>query len=106
MLLFLLSITKQIHIFPNLRFRFFFCSKYFDEYYKISSSISRPYFEAKAEFNTHLEEQKRQVRGLESHVAGAKASYAHALRNLETISDEIHRVRLNKNLFFLYSKLL
>lgn len=39
-----------------------------------------------------MEEQKQRVKRLESQVAQAKASYAEALRNLEQISDEIHKV--------------
>lgn len=40
-----------------------------------------------------MEEQKQRVKRLESQVAQAKASYAEALRNLEQISDEIHKIR-------------
>ena len=39
-----------------------------------------------------MEEQKQRVKRLESQVAQAKSSYAEALRNLEQISDEIHKV--------------
>jgi len=46
----------------------------------------------KAHFNQMLEEQKMRVSALERSVGEAKASYAEALRNLEKISDEIHRV--------------
>jgi predicted transcriptional regulator len=54
--------------------------------------IYRPYFETKAYFNKLLEEQKQKVKTLEKKVSTAKASYAEALRNLEQISDEMHRV--------------
>ncbi|XP_012220612.2 uncharacterized protein [Linepithema humile] len=54
---------------------------------------SRPYYETKAHFNQMLEEQKMKVSALETSVGEAKASYAAALRNLEKISDEIHRTR-------------
>ncbi|XP_011861474.1 PREDICTED: uncharacterized protein LOC105558416 isoform X2 [Vollenhovia emeryi] len=54
---------------------------------------SRPYYEMKAHFNQMLEEQKMKVSALERSVGEAKASYAEALRNLEKISDEIHRTR-------------
>lgn len=47
----------------------------------------------KAHFNQLLEHQKHKVQCLESHVANAKLSYADALRNLEQISDEIHKTR-------------
>ncbi|RLU26416.1 hypothetical protein DMN91_000210 [Ooceraea biroi] len=52
-----------------------------------------PYYEMKAHFNQMLEEQKMKVSVLERSVGEAKASYAEALRNLEKISDEIHRTR-------------
>ncbi|KAK8738998.1 hypothetical protein OTU49_003783, partial [Cherax quadricarinatus] len=54
---------------------------------------SRPYFELKSAVNQQLEAQKQQVRQLEESVARAKVTYAQALSNLETISDEIHRTR-------------
>ncbi|KAL6261874.1 hypothetical protein P5V15_006958 [Pogonomyrmex californicus] len=54
---------------------------------------SRPYYEMKAHFNQMLEEQKMKVSALERSVGEAKASYAEALRNLEKISDEIHKTR-------------
>ncbi|XP_042234215.1 uncharacterized protein LOC121874225 isoform X6 [Homarus americanus] len=50
-----------------------------------------PYFELKSAVNQQLEAQKQQVRQLEESVARAKVTYAQALSNLETISDEIHR---------------
>lgn len=49
----------------------------------------------KAHFNQMLDEQKLRVGILERSVAEAKMTYAEALRNLERISDEIHRVILN-----------
>lgn len=54
---------------------------------------SRPYYEIKAHFNQMLEEQKLRVSALERSVGEAKMTYAEALRNLEKISDEIHRTR-------------
>lgn len=52
-----------------------------------------PYYEMKAHFNQMLDEQKLRVGVLERSVAEAKTTYAEALRNLECISDEIHRTR-------------
>ena len=52
-----------------------------------------PYYEMKAQFNQMLEEQKLRVSALERSVGEAKMTYAEALRNLEKISDEIHRTR-------------
>lgn len=47
----------------------------------------------KAQFNLLLEKQKTRVSELEVSVTSAKMTYAEALRNLEKISDEIHRTR-------------
>ncbi|KAJ8687351.1 hypothetical protein QAD02_023145 [Eretmocerus hayati] len=52
-----------------------------------------PYYEMKAHFNHALEEQKLRVSALERSVTDAKMTYAEALRNLERISDEIHKTR-------------
>ncbi|XP_076182260.1 uncharacterized protein LOC143154224 isoform X2 [Ptiloglossa arizonensis] len=60
---------------------------------KRSIAKSRPYYEMKAHFNQMLEEQKLRVSALERSVGEAKMTYAEALRNLEKISDEIHRTR-------------
>jgi hypothetical protein len=54
----------------------------------------------KAYFNQVLEEQKLRVSAFEKSVTNAKMMYSEALRNLEKISDEIHRV--NKSLFLLF----
>ncbi|XP_062584434.1 SH3 domain-binding protein 5-like isoform X2 [Saccostrea cucullata] len=57
---------------------------------------SKPYFEMKAKFNQTMEEQKRGIKILEEDVGSAKTMYSEALRNLETISDEIHQQRMEK----------
>ncbi|XP_045762674.1 guanine nucleotide exchange factor rei-2-like [Maniola jurtina] len=54
---------------------------------------SRPYFEEKARINSALEAQKARIQTLEEQVSDAKQKYSSALRNLERISDEIHRHR-------------
>ncbi|CAB3229405.1 unnamed protein product [Arctia plantaginis] len=54
---------------------------------------SRPYFEEKARINTALEAQKARIHTLEEQVSEAKQQYSSALRNLERISDEIHKHR-------------
>lgn len=63
---------------------------------KRSISKSKPYFEMKVKFNQLMDEQKQRVSHLEAEVINAKAAYAEALRNLESISDEIHERRLEK----------
>ncbi|XP_033113623.1 SH3 domain-binding protein 5 homolog [Anneissia japonica] len=54
---------------------------------------SRPYFEAKSNFNQQMEEKKQKVRTLEIKVARSKEIYSQALHNLEEISSEIHEKR-------------
>ncbi|XP_064618453.1 LOW QUALITY PROTEIN: uncharacterized protein LOC135482412 [Liolophura sinensis] len=57
---------------------------------------SRPYFEMKGKFNQLMEEQKQYVAKLEAQVVAAKSMYSEALRNLESISDDIHRQRMER----------
>ncbi|KAK4885987.1 hypothetical protein RN001_002258 [Aquatica leii] len=59
--------------------------------------IFLPYFEMKAQFNQMLEHQKMKVQTLDSLVTTSKLTYADALRNLEQISDEIHKSRSKSN---------
>ncbi|KAL2080652.1 hypothetical protein ACEWY4_024445 [Coilia grayii] len=54
---------------------------------------SRPYFELKAKYYLQLEQLKRQVDERQTKLTQAKSEYRTALRNLETISDEIHARR-------------
>ncbi|XP_059619654.1 SH3 domain-binding protein 5 homolog [Phlebotomus argentipes] len=54
---------------------------------------SRPYFEEKQICQDQLETQKGRIQELQSLVQVAKSSYSNALRNLETISEEIHKQR-------------
>ncbi|XP_019868395.1 SH3 domain-binding protein 5 isoform X2 [Aethina tumida] len=59
---------------------------------------SRPYYEMKAHFYQLLELQKSRIQKLESQVGASKLTYSEALRNLEQISDEIHRTRRKASL--------
>ncbi|KAF5908844.1 SH3 domain-binding protein 5-like, partial [Clarias magur] len=54
---------------------------------------SRPYFELKSKYYLQLEQLKRKVDECQAKLAQAKVEYRTALRNLETISDEIHARR-------------
>ncbi|GAB0091530.1 SH3 domain-binding protein 5 homolog [Sergentomyia squamirostris] len=54
---------------------------------------SRPYFEEKQICQDQLETQKGRVQELQALIQVSKASYSSALRNLETISEEIHKQR-------------
>lgn len=54
---------------------------------------SRPYFELKAKYYLQLEQLKRRVDDRQAKLTQAKGEYRTALKNLETISDEIHTRR-------------
>ncbi|XP_018792328.1 PREDICTED: SH3 domain-binding protein 5-like isoform X2 [Bactrocera latifrons] len=54
---------------------------------------SRPFYEARANYNGLLKAQKQKINELESRVTEAKMTYNEALKNLEQISEDIHRQR-------------
>lgn len=54
---------------------------------------SRPYFEEKQICQDQLETQKERIHELQLHIQCAKKSYATSLKNLEQISEEIHKMR-------------
>nr|XP_019946387.1 PREDICTED: SH3 domain-binding protein 5-like [Paralichthys olivaceus] len=60
---------------------------------KRSINKSRPYFELKAKYYLQLEQLKRHVDEHQAKLVVAKAEYREALRNLESISEEIHAQR-------------
>ncbi|XP_039978494.1 SH3 domain-binding protein 5-like [Xiphias gladius] len=60
---------------------------------KRSINKSRPYFELKAKYYLQLEQLKRHVDEHQAKLVVAKAEYRAALRNLESISEEIHAQR-------------
>ncbi|KAK2836299.1 hypothetical protein Q7C36_014168 [Tachysurus vachellii] len=60
---------------------------------KRTISKSRPYFELKSKYYLQLEQLKRKVDECQAKLSQAKVEYRTALRNLETISDEIHARR-------------
>ncbi|XP_023302447.2 uncharacterized protein LOC111684497 isoform X2 [Lucilia cuprina] len=55
-----------------------------------------PYYETRANYNGILKAQKEKINSLENRVAEAKMTYNEALKNLEQISEEIHRQRQQK----------
>lgn len=58
----------------------------------------RPYYETRANYNGILKDQKKRIVELELKVSSAKASYNDALKNLEQISEEIHKMREERRL--------
>ncbi|XP_037047589.1 SH3 domain-binding protein 5 isoform X2 [Bradysia coprophila] len=65
---------------------------------KSSIKASRPYYETRANYNGILKEQKKRIVELELKVSNAKASYNDALKSLEQISEEIHKMREERRL--------
>lgn len=64
-----------------------------EERFRRSIAKSRPYFEEKQICQDQLQTQKNRIEELQAQVQAAKNTYATALRNLERISDDIHRQR-------------
>ncbi|XP_055595138.1 SH3 domain-binding protein 5 homolog [Uranotaenia lowii] len=64
-----------------------------EERFRRSIHKSRPYFEEKQLCQEQLEAQKGRIQQLEEQITSAKAAYGTALRNLEAISEEIHKQR-------------
>lgn len=54
---------------------------------------SRPYFEENQICQDQLKTQKERIKELQTMIQAAKSKYAKSLRNLEEISEEIHRQR-------------
>ncbi|GAB0094561.1 uncharacterized protein DMENIID0001_098780 [Sergentomyia squamirostris] len=52
-----------------------------------------PYYETRANYNGVLKMQKQRINDLEVKVSEAKMTYNEALKNLEMISEEIHKMR-------------
>ncbi|XP_064536758.1 SH3 domain-binding protein 5 isoform X2 [Drosophila montana] len=67
---------------------------------------SRPYYETRANYNGLLKAQKLRVNELETRVSAAKLTYNEALKNLEQISEDIHRQRQQRNNLLNYEAML
>ncbi|XP_017852094.1 SH3 domain-binding protein 5 isoform X2 [Drosophila busckii] len=67
---------------------------------------SRPYYETRANYNGLLKAQKLRVNELETKVGAAKMTYNEALKNLEQISEDIHRQRQQRNNLLNYEAML
>lgn len=67
--------------------------QHLEERNRRSIQKSRPYFEEKQLCQEQLEAQKGRIQQLEDQIAAAKTAYGTALRNLEQISEEIHKQR-------------
>lgn len=67
--------------------------QHLEDRFRRSITRSRPYFEEKQICQDQLQTQKNRIGELQHQVQSAKSTYASALRNLERISDDIHRQR-------------
>ncbi|XP_021710240.1 SH3 domain-binding protein 5 homolog isoform X1 [Aedes aegypti] len=67
--------------------------QHLEERNRRSIQKSRPYFEEKQLCQEQLEAQKGRIQQLEDQIVAAKSAYGTALRNLEQISEEIHKQR-------------
>ncbi|KXJ71405.1 hypothetical protein RP20_CCG020668 [Aedes albopictus] len=67
--------------------------QHLEERNRRSIQKSRPYFEEKQLCQEQLEAQKGRIQQLEDQISAAKTAYGTALRNLEQISEEIHKQR-------------
>lgn len=72
---------------------FLFQTQQIEERQRRNIQKSRPYFEEKQLCQEQLETQKERINELEIQIKSTKASYAMSLKNLEKISEEIHRTR-------------
>ncbi|KAL5277642.1 SH3BP5L family protein [Megaselia abdita] len=57
---------------------------------------SRPYYETRANYNGLLKVQREKIVNLESKVSESKMTYNEALKKLEQISEEIHKMRQDR----------
>ncbi|ALC41211.1 pcs [Drosophila busckii] len=64
-----------------------------EDRFRRSINKSRPYFEEKQVCQDQLQTQKNRIQELQQQVSQAKSTYSTALRNLERISEDIHRQR-------------
>ncbi|KAH8410884.1 hypothetical protein KR222_006759 [Zaprionus bogoriensis] len=64
-----------------------------EDRFRRSINKSRPYFEEKQVCQDQLQTQKNRIQELQQQVSSAKSTYSTALRNLERISEDIHRQR-------------
>ncbi|EDW60875.1 SH3 domain-binding protein 5 homolog isoform X2 [Drosophila virilis] len=64
-----------------------------EDRFRRSINKSRPYFEEKQVCQDQLQTQKNRIQELQQQVGCAKTTYSTALRNLERISEDIHRQR-------------
>lgn len=82
-----------LRIFPILIFVVIYQTQQIEERQRRNIQKSRPYFEEKQLCQEQLQTQKERIQELQLQIQATKASYATSLKNLEQISEEIHKTR-------------
>ncbi|XP_002023514.2 uncharacterized protein LOC6598391 isoform X1 [Drosophila persimilis] len=80
--------------------------RYFSIMHALHCTLCSPYYETRANYNGLLKAQKLRVNELEAKVSAAKLTYNEALKNLEQISEDIHRQRQQRNNLLNYEAML
>ncbi|XP_030566000.1 SH3 domain-binding protein 5 isoform X1 [Drosophila novamexicana] len=80
--------------------------RYFSILHALYCTLCSPYYETRANYNGLLKAQKLRVNELETRVSAAKLTYNEALKNLEQISEDIHRQRQQRNNLLNYEAML
>ncbi|EDW07430.1 SH3 domain-binding protein 5 isoform X1 [Drosophila mojavensis] len=80
--------------------------RYFSILHALYCIQCSPYYETRANYNGLLKAQKLRVNELEAKVSAAKLTYNEALKNLEQISEDIHRQRQQRNNLLNYEAML
>ncbi|KAH8385464.1 hypothetical protein KR093_005087 [Drosophila rubida] len=80
--------------------------RYFSILHALYCTQCSPYYETRANYNGLLKAQKLRVNDLEAKVSAAKLTYNEALKNLEQISEDIHRQRQQRNNLLNYEAML
>ncbi|KPU74596.1 uncharacterized protein Dana_GF21571, isoform B [Drosophila ananassae] len=80
--------------------------RYFSIMHALYCTLCSPYYETRANYNGLLKAQKTRINELEAKVSAAKLTYNEALKNLEQISEDIHRQRQQRNNLLNYEAML
>ncbi|KAH8337066.1 hypothetical protein KR074_006575 [Drosophila pseudoananassae] len=80
--------------------------RYFSIMHALYCTQCSPYYETRANYNGLLKAQKTRINELETKVSAAKLTYNEALKNLEQISEDIHRQRQQRNNLLNYEAML
>ncbi|KAH8276088.1 hypothetical protein KR018_006758 [Drosophila ironensis] len=80
--------------------------RYLSIMHALYCTLCSPYYETRANYNGLLKAQKTRINELEAKVSAAKLTYNEALKNLEQISEDIHRQRQQRKNLLNYEAML